>query len=124
MKMQAEHDLRHDAMQECCICGKYASCTEVSISGDRNFRCCSRKCLIKLFEHEDNLKNQAIKSAFKDDEQVNNWIEQKVKEEREQIRKKVERKHEKEIGDYLAEIQRQRRQIERMKNMEKKGWMQ
>jgi len=80
-------------MQECCICGKYASCTEVSISGDRNFRCCSRKCL-------------------------------KVKEEREQIRKKVERKHEKEIGDYLAEIQRQRRQIERMKNMEKKGWMQ
>jgi small-conductance mechanosensitive channel len=90
IRKQAEHDLRHDAMQECCICGKYASCTEVSMGSDRHFRCCSRKCLSMLFEYEDNLKNQAIKSIFKDDEQINNWIEQKVKEERERIRKAVE----------------------------------
>lgn len=72
--------------------------------------------------------SQIIKMALKFGERIKSdtW-----KEDMERIFQKalslkeieMKKKHEKEIRDYLAEIQRQRRQIERMKNMEKKGWM-
>lgn len=44
--------------QECCICGKYAECNEVSIGGGVHFKCCSRECLIKLFNYHDKLREE------------------------------------------------------------------
>ena len=38
--------------QECCICGKYEECNQVEIGGGVHFKCCSRKCLTKLFDWE------------------------------------------------------------------------
>jgi hypothetical protein len=45
--------------QECCICGKYTVCNEVEIGAGVHFRCCSRDCLKKLFQWENDVRPAA-----------------------------------------------------------------